>query len=973
MGEVVVDRLARRTATPTLAARPEPPMPPKEHAYTVKDTDNLSAFKAAAKGSQGMWWVLSPSATDAKKILAVGAGTSVPKNVLEDVQQLAAARGTKVFLGLAPWSTVGGRELRSFKAKGTAPGAEVLHAAVDLFAGKAAVKDCFPTLPADILFDPKRMKEKGGDTPPTPPTAPSPPSSASPDTADRSTTDTTPTDAPSLPPDPAADAAQRDFAKARISKQRIEQLLKEAGKNAALAKSIVGWRDELERHFKTLSDAKDNKLPAVGALQAFEAFELQVRSAVTKTPKPPVPMKKVDVGEMEKAVGAAVGKTLEEWKKVEDPLDNPTGSLKELRDILRELKSWELAKKHPRAHDLFAYRKEVVDKCLSKLRKDYPTLVWKSVGSMSWSSDYDITVATEGGLQDTAVVRGFNTILKTNFGVQPGTLFDTNLYVRDYADVIGKDAGQAADKDKNTVKNTEKPQKLRAMMQAGQDMGALMKQRRYMSEAAWGEYMRATLGDIERETLANSGGSTEGDARRAIDELLSTTRKQFEEADANFQISEKRLRDKAAAILGGDKAKVLAKLKTQAELIAKAAPDQAAAATRLLQAYEKAQGEKELKSARQKFDALLGETMVLAAASSDVTDTSGTKSEEEVQAMFDRAEALAELETSLEEEDADSTLEASNLLYLEGMDEVRKLEAEAAALLKEADEKLEQSRTATPEGDVDVASLLAGRASSARTQAEAKLEKARTKAAEAIFFAAEAYHTQGAVEHVVAGIQGSKLTAEEESQARDEAGRSGITAKEAVDEFIKGKQKEKQKAALDPVDAWSVLQSFNENVGDFFKDMEHYGKPKNRPGDEDALVNVGKAFVKASKYLERMFDCVGLLKVKLQFEGRLPFETSMKDAGEMQRAIAGGVLLVRKGAQHPTDSEGTPLSPEAAEKEGYRYAEDELEKIFGARGVEGLQTKVTAISRDVNSWIRRAIQKQQAHAGVGEEQLYFKA
>lgn len=935
-------------------------MPLKPNQYTVKDQENLKNLKEAAKSTGAAWFVYSPATSAEKRLLVMGKGSVAPKELLATLNEA----NLKVFTGTAEQVSLGGKIRRTFDPKGSSPPASGLFDTVSTFAQKGQASDLFPETEADILYDSKRMtnKPKGNDRP----------SSSQVPSSNGDTTPVETDEVQSPPPEqdsPEKQLAVRQRAEGRMREQRVEQLLRSAATNEDLKQFVSGWRKDCATLVKRLVDAADAGQPDEKAAKKLAELESEIRELVTAPPpKAPVKMKAVKVQDLENAVAQEMNEVLATWKTVEDPLAETQGSLSTLRDLMRRLKSWDAAKKDPRAHELFAYRKEVVDKSLIGLRKTYDSLVWKSVGSMSWSSDYDITVATKGGEHDTAVVKAFNGRIKATFGVQPGTLFDTNLYVRDYADVAGKDSG--VNTKENVVKNAPKPKALTRMMQAGQDMGALMKQRRYMTAPAWEEYMRTTLGTIERDAVEQAGGTVEGQARKDLDTFLAKTKKQFEEADANYQIGQKRLEKRAADLVAKDKEKSAAKMRKQLAAALKVDPDGAKGGEALIQSFESAKDEKGMKAARRKFEELLGDVM---AAALQVSSDESTTTSQDQSGAFDRAEALQELEDTLAEEDADSTLEASNELYLEGMDEVRRLEKEAQALLEEAEQKAEEAKTAQPVEGIDIKGMLESRAVIARQQAEAKLEVARTKAAEAIFFAAEAYHTQGAVEHIVAGIQGAKLTPQEEQQAKDDAKKEGLTTEEDISKFVAKRRDKKKDDALSGVDAWSVLQSFNENVGDFMKDMEHYGKPKARVVDDEDLVNLGKAFVKGSKYLERMFDCIELLKKKMGNEKALPFETALGGAADMQKKIANGVLMVRKGAQVPVDEQGEPLPPDQAEAEGYRYAEDQLEEIFGARGIESLETTVMRISREVNSWVRREIQKQEIQAGLGEEAMYFKA
>jgi Domain of unknown function (DUF4157) len=124
---------------------------------------------------------------------------------------------------------------------------------------------------------------------------------------------------------------------------------------------------------------------------------------------------------------------------------NPSPEKKDISwiyDTLKQLKSWNAVKEHfisdePTMRQFVEYRKTYVDSKINELRQKYPTLIAKSVGSKDLSSDYDITISTPRTGEDVEAVDEFNNAIKAEFGVQPGTLFDTNLYAKDFLKVEG--------------------------------------------------------------------------------------------------------------------------------------------------------------------------------------------------------------------------------------------------------------------------------------------------------------------------------------------------------------------------------------------------------------------------------------------------------------------------------------------------------------------------------------------------------
>lgn len=135
-----------------------------------------------------------------------------------------------------------------------------------------------------------------------------------------------------------------------------------------------------------------------------------------------------------------------------------------------------------------------------------------------------------------------------------------------------------------------------------------------------------------------------------------------------------------------------------------------------------------------------------------------------------------------------------------------------------------------------------------------------------LFFASEAYHTKGTILHVVAGLQG------------------------------------KDQTTLDALTPAQVLNSANEQAGDFLKDIRHYAEE----GADDSV-----AFYRSAKYLSRLFDAIGLIKQKGGL-GELDFErqygTTIASLKEGTDAV---LLSVRKGLTGLTLEENMDLSRDA--------------------------------------------------------------
>jgi hypothetical protein len=170
------------------------------------------------------------------------------------------------------------------------------------------------------------------------------------------------------------------------------------------------------------------------------------------------------------------------------------------------------------------FRKTTVDAEMKKLATAFG-FEWESVGSTNPESDYDISVRTHGKREDRTVwdyeiVEMFNKAVSARFnGVQPGTLFDTNLYA----------SAQPAEPESGAQKNATQKD-MEAMAEAGQDVGALMKMRRYMDWDDYVDYQDSALAEIRKTAAAEKNP----ERRKLIEGRLQAAQRQFETADALY-------------------------------------------------------------------------------------------------------------------------------------------------------------------------------------------------------------------------------------------------------------------------------------------------------------------------------------------------------------------------------------------------------------------------------------------------------
>ncbi len=424
------------------------------------------------------------------------------------------------------------------------------------------------------------------------------------------------------------------------------------------------------------------------------------------------------------------------------------------------------------------FRKAYVDGLIEKARKKWPTLLAKSVGSRDITSDYDLTISTPGSDGDIKAMRWFNAKVAADFGKQPGTVFDTNLYAKDYLGVEENLNAKVAQGTQGNDKGIDQPSaRLATSDSLDQEVASLVKIRRYMSPVAYQEHMNAVVEGIED-----------------VSERKATIH-QYEEADAIYQIG----------------------------------------VARLLRACQAPGGP--------------------------------TVDDAPEDAVYILQKALHDYET----DSADELLRHSNELYYKSMKKVRGIQA-----------LLRAERAKQPPNAVIVDSL------------SAQAKKAQS---DAIFFAAEAYHSEGAVKHIVAGLQG------------DDAG-----------------------AALAGLTGGEFLQSLNEQFGDFLKDCAHY-----------ADAPAGKLFYRSSKYLYRMFDAAYQLRTRIQNEDACPWEVEHNQRFDAVASfVKGSLVALRKGSVED-------------ETERQRLAVDHVSDALGTKSPEAYQGIVTSMVQQMNALARTTV------------------
>ena len=161
-------------------------------------------------------------------------------------------------------------------------------------------------------------------------------------------------------------------------------------------------------------------------------------------------------------------------------------------------------------------------------------------------------------------------------------------------------------------------------------------------------------------------------------------------------------------------------------------------------------------------------------------------------------------------------------------------------------------------------------------------------------------------------------------------------AQTQIDEAVEGGEEE----APGPAAGEQCLQSFNEQLGDFLKDLQHYG------GDEP-----GKAIIQSSKYLERLLDAARLMVDKEMFAGAAVLDELTVQL-KLQGKVKGELIAARKGNLVLVAKEGNAPVNQEEQRRAYACA---FMKKLGVTSVAGLAKKYSDLGMRVNAAARKAL------------------
>ena len=587
--------------------------------------------------------------------------------------------------------------------------------------------------------------------------------------------------------------------------------------------------------------------------------------------------------------------------------------------------SWEKVKeryiKTPIIMEKFiAYRKKTVDDLLKTLRGKHKSggqevLLAKSVGSQNLTSDYDLTLSSaDGSGIEIDAIREFNATIKGTYSKQPGTVFDTNLYAKDFLKVKDTILTEGGEEDGAL----DAIETFSTLETEDQDIAALTKMCQYMGKEAWGSYTESVLSEIA-DPLKKS--SVEKQMREAANlltikrlEILKsfTNAVNVEEDDdtAMWEDTVRRLQTKKQGASEEQQEKIDDCLENCGYLLG------------YLEKMQEIRSEMSLNPAQQRLDAAIASNSSkedIADAQRAVSADAGLMAKQNELGEFQRyysnlmEEVLAEVEHFFDDE----ILEARNDIYMDKMQSIRDIQNKHRALDGLKGEVLDETAIKAVLTEGDKASFEACDTAEKKQEwlalkSDSLKEQAKRMLGEANFFAAEAYLSEGPLQHIVFGNQSGNL------------------------------------AAMEKLKPEHFLESVNEQTGDFMKDIGHHGH------------NSGEAFIQTAKYLSRMFEGITKLNGKMASISEVNFEDIPKsvgwqDASAMKARIETDLMPIRgaKG-QYATMNDD----------EKYRIGAELGNTIYGSSSVNDLVSKVLAMSAKLNAMVRQEIEMRSDHEGL---------
>lgn len=647
--------------------------------------------------------------------------------------------------------------------------------------------------------------------------------------------------------------------------------------------------------------------------------------------------------------------------------------------ILIEFKDWAKAKGlyaqyKSEMQKLADFRQKVVDSWLRENLQGKYGLVekvgWISVGSNDPTSDYDISINqhsfnVDGTIlkYDYEMVEEFNSHFRGLYGCETGTIFDTNLYA-------------AAPPLKLVPREDESPaeKNARENIKASNDIGALMKQRRYMSAAEFNDYMVSVLQGIPEDKQYEVSN-------------------RFQEADRNYRVSLQ---------------KTIAVLVKQIEAKVKKLEEEGVDSEEVDQLKELLKREKDIQS--RSGSAIISMTDEIEHLAHDLdevckdfntqsTNTLYAESTKDTRAIEGKITGLQAC-MKIAEELQKSAMTLAGLPESASVEEREKLTKSVddnKTKLAKAIEALNETRLrdvpkAIEEGRLDDAANALARLSPELYEDLGRALSLR------MFFANEAYQSGGPLKHVVhAGqaVEGDvrngaaktendlknsqssrkkemektledikakleiNMNATEQPGAdqnalqveRDELSQQfGLLSDEVteLDKSIKeledkiqvaiAEERKKRRAELTQDEC---LDSFNEQLGDFLKDLAHYG-------DADP----GVAIIQSSKYLDRLLDAASLISDRGLVKDQALTKEVENQVGRM-KVVQDQLIKARKGQIKMVPEEGGERFTQEEELEQRRALACKIMSDWGINSLASLHRCYAELGKKMNIEVRK--------------------
>lgn len=654
---------------------------------------------------------------------------------------------------------------------------------------------------------------------------------------------------------------------------------------------------------------------------------------------------------------------------------------KDAERILIECKDWSEAKKlyaqyKPEMQKLANFRQKVVDAWLNANLRDKYGLKkaadegWVSVGSNDPTSDYDISINKHSFHEDGTIrkydyemVEEFNEHFRSIYQCETGTIFDTNLYASAPPLKLEPREDEGPE-EKNARENIKK----------SNDIGALMKQRRYMSGAEFNDYMVSVLQGIPEDKQYEVAN-------------------RFQQADDNYRIS----LQKTVAVLVKDVEKTLKKLeavdgnetvvKELKELLKREKDIRSGSGSDFIGGTDELEHLAHDLEHACKDSNTQSTNILYAEATKDARAVEGKITG--LQACMKIAEAVQKVAKAMAELPQTASVE-EKVKLTNSFDELKSELAKAIEALN--DSRLRDVPKAIEENRMDDAASALAKLSPELYEDLGRALSLR------MFFANEAYQSGGPLKHVVhAGqavdgdvrggaakidndqknsqsekkkeiektLQGIKekreinMTATEQPGAdqnalqaeRDELTQQfGLLSDEVseLDKSIKeledkiqvaiAKEREKRRAELTQDEC---LDSFNEQLGDFLKDLAHYG-------DADP----GVAIIQSSKYLDRLLDAASLISDRGLVKDQALTKELETQVGRM-KVVQDQLIKARKGQIKMVPEEGgEPFTPDQ-ELEQRRALACKIMSDWGINSLSSLHRCYAELGKKMNIEVRK--------------------